>query len=260
MSQSRCLTTLCLFLTIASVLPESLDPRIADWKGGVIAIYTVVGYFRKPRKGEDDRPRFREVGTTEPWLVMDTKRKFLLRDEARPIGDGLAVIVPIEAQVLPGVWLEADVRNGELRVVAIRSGQDGPDLTSTVLRKIGSTRDHLRERAVAALLRLHVDESGDVYGVTFLSPDEPDDDREWEELFAEAAAATSRRTARTGRPGRPPLTDAELGRVVRVARDARLQKRAMAGAVAEAFGITERAAAKRLRIARERGFEIRQED
>jgi hypothetical protein len=231
----------CLFCTIFRV-GDKLDPRIKAWKGGRLRIFAPT-LEMKPT-GEKT-PDGRSLDERELLMKLDQEA------EAKPFGRGLALLQPSMIEVLPGVMVEIDVRRGRLQAVAIRSEENGPELTQTVLRKIGSPRNVIREHAPHVLVRLAVDDKGEIYGVYSFAPEHAWDFRIFEELTADIQADVDQTTRKRGRP---PLPDEELEEVARVVREARVQRERTDEAVARRFGITWGAAKKRIRIARDRGF------
>ena len=208
-----------------------LDPRLAQWPGGRLRVFHCDEKFSK----------------TGRVLTL----KFDQETEAKPVGSGFALLQPCTYQALPGVWVDLDVRDGQLQAVAVRSSDDGPELTQSVLRSIGSPRRAIREHGRYALVRLALDEHGEIYGVYSTSPTSPDDFLSAEERMADAQEAVEQATHK---PGRPRIPSRELEELARVVSEAQSRRDSTERAVAQHFHISQGAAKKRIRIARERGF------
>ncbi len=78
------------------------------------------------------------------------------------VGPGFALLEGSGYEVAEGLVVDVDVRDGRLQAVAIRSVEEegGPELTQTVLRSIGSTREAIRAIADGLVVRLELDEKG----------------------------------------------------------------------------------------------------
>jgi hypothetical protein len=223
-------------------MAANLDPRIAEWPGGRIRVFARI---KLPKKTGKKTPGGQDRSTFE---LVD---HFVQEAEAKPFGAGFALLQPSAYEAAPGVWVYVEVRDGRLQAVSIESDENGPELTQSVLRSIGSLRKAVRHTVRNLAVRLAVDENGDVYGITATSPEEPLDPRSFEERTADVQVAVEQAT---GKPGRPRLPDHELELVAQVVREARSRREATDAAVAERFHITLGAAKKRIRIARTRGF------
>jgi hypothetical protein len=224
-------------------MADDIDPRIAQWPGGPLRVYDrQLGAVMTGEKNE--------AGADLIDFTLVTE--FRQRMKAKPFGPGLALLEDSGSEVAPGLLVDVDVRGGRLQVVAIRSTEDGPELTQTVLRSIGSPREILRKIADRLVVRLEIDKRGRVIGISpAYAPQYPRDFRSLEERTADVRPVIERATRK---PGRPPLPDEDLRRVARVVSEARARRERIDKAVAEEFGITWGAAKKRIRIAQERGF------
>jgi hypothetical protein len=226
-----------------------LDPRIENWSGGRIRIYYRRQEMRKTGKKTADGQDLHE-----PELI----REFSREEEAVPFRPGLALVQPSGYEPIPGVLVEIGVRGGELQAVAIRSEEDGPELTQSVLRKIGSPRQAIREVARDLVIRLELDDDGSVCGVPATNPVEARDFRSFEERTEDVQEAVEQAARK---PGRPRLSDETLRTVAEIVREARAQREPADIAVMNHFRLkTLDAAKKRMRLARERGFLERRGD
>lgn len=170
--------------------------------------------------------------------------------EYRPIGDGWAIRtdVPLALTLTLGVDIEFDVRDGRLQCVGIRSSETGPELTTSLLRKVEPhLRSLAREMWRLAVVRLGVHEGAVV-------AEEP-----W---LHESAAGVW-----WGLPGRgpevevefdrrrQPLTDEKLRRVAELYREAAIAGEPRTAHIAKAFPHYSPTAIRNwIRHARKRGF------
>ena len=169
--------------------------------------------------------------------------------EYRAIGEGWAIRtdVPLSFTLPLGVDVELEVRDGRLQCVALRSTDDGPELTTSVLRKVEPhLRSLVREMWRRAVVRLDVYDGVVVAkqqwahesspGVWMMLSGSPDADTEFERR-------------------RQPLTDEKLRRVAELYREAELAGRPRTAHIAKAFpNYSPTAIRNWIRHARKRGF------
>jgi hypothetical protein len=205
--------------------------RIRDWKGGHVRVYSLLTGMRASTVG----------GTTYEAYA---ERKLEFEGEALAVGDGYAVLQPLEVELQPGLVVEFGVREGRGGVVAIRSKADGPLLTHTVLRELGPLGKSLAD-AVAqhSLLVLYIDADGVAEAIPVQAMGD-----------AVAGLLKAETVDEERRPGRPRVSDDELRRAADAYQRARHEGRATAQTVAETLGVTLDVAKKRIRRARERGL------
>lgn len=219
------------------VTKAQVDDRelVRRWAGGLLRVYSVRHPMVEVRRTATGDPLF--APASEPqWTLLGT-------DKATPYGEGLALLDPTAFLVVPGVWAYVEVRAGRPQVVEVKSEPDGPELSQTVLRKVGPIADRIRDLVVRLTVR-----EGEVVGVTATSDAHRWDQRSFAERTADVHRETHRVTQRRGRP-------AQHERVAQIARAARAERRGTAAAVAEAFGISREAAKKRIKRAQAAGFE-----
>lgn len=165
-----------------------------------------------------------------------------------PYGDGFGLISPASGQLHSGLWVDVEVRNGRPQVVAIRSGDDGPEITAQLLRF--RLEEAARELIVRHTVRL-IEHEGKVAGVFATAPEYAGDPRSRDERAGDVLAAREE-----GRRGRRPLSDDHLRDVLAEAEAARAQKRAASRAIAERWNVEPTTARQWLHKARQR-FERR---
>jgi hypothetical protein len=218
-----------------------LPKKIRDWKAGELRVFI--------RQQEAVPAGIGEQGEQLYNLKLSSKLSQVCR--AVPYGEGLALLEPTATEVLPGVLARFGVRDGRPQVVAIESAPDGPELTQTILRQIHLSEKALVEDLRLLVVRLELDERGDVIGVPAFSPRTAGDRLTFEERTADVAEQTAPLVRRRGRPR---LSDSDLQRVAAVYLDAKARREPVIDAVASEFQITRDAAKKRIRAAREREF------
>lgn len=213
------------------------DELICHWSGGPLRVYAV----RYPMKPTGQRRGGKELyapSTDAEWTLLSNPT-----DEATPYGEGLALLKPTRFTIAEGVWVDVEVRDGRPQLVKIESEPGGPELTHTLLRRLGSFVEAVRHLAVRLAVK-----DGEVVGITATSDTHPADFRSFAERTADIAIATSEATQRRGRPS-------DYSRVAQVAREARALRRGAGSAVAEAFNISLDAAKKRIKRAEAAGFD-----
>lgn len=218
-----------------SMLASEVDEEelVRSWPGGRLRVYAVRQVWKPAGRSETGAQLF------EPELEWDLMQEA----QATPYGGRFALLKPTAFQTEPGVWAEVEVRDGRPQVVKLWSASGGPELTHTVLRRLGPIADRVRDLAVRLTVR-----DGEVVGVTAVSASEARDFRSFAERTADVHEATHKAAQRRGRP-------AEHERVARIARDAHALRASPQAAVAAELGISVDAAKKRIRRAKAAGFE-----
>jgi hypothetical protein len=118
-----------------------------------------------------------------------------------PYGTNLALLADARGQLLNGLWLRIEVRDGRPQAVAVESEETSAPITSRTLR-------FPVERAVRALIRVHTvrlvrdPESRQMFGVYVTSSSGAGETRSVEERGRDVD-----REVRLGKRGRPPKSD-----------------------------------------------------
>jgi hypothetical protein len=185
-------------------------------------------------------------------------------DEYVPLGQGWAAPAnPAPLTFKAGMWpdhpglsgisLEFEVRGGRLQCVGIRSTVDGPEITSTLLRKLEpAVRQWSRFVFLVLAVRLIELEDGTVAGEKPGRAVNPEgEDVTLDELIPEAAAFYDEKGPR---PGRRPLTDEHLDEVASLYREAEALGQPRGPHIEQSFpGYSPETIRNWVRRARERG-------
>ena len=218
---------------------------IEQWKGGELRVYRQFVEQRELKRQEVgglERPVYGPKLRRELWNTVD----------AIPYGRGLALVLDpgekrLSGPLQSGLWLDIEVRDGRPQCVALRSADEGPELTPESLR-------FALNRAVRILIeehtvRLELDEAGDIIGVLLKSPQSPVEQRTATERASDAREFYVRPA---GKRGRRPLSDEHLDEVLKVAENARAQQQPVTRAIADHWTVQPSTARQWLYKARTR--------
>jgi hypothetical protein len=225
---------------------------IERWQGGRLRLYMPIP------------PTVSGAGTRIERLPIDDEYDFA------PLGDGWAIRADLplgvtladdQPKAVRGLRVRLDMRDGRFQCVAVESGDEGPALTTSVLRALGPLVARLaRERWPTVVVRLVELDDGTIIGeqpwaipttergVLYGDPRRPS--------FGEPAQdVLDEHKRRTRRPGRQPLPDELLAEVAAAYREAERIGRPHIERLRERFpGHSAPTLRNWTRKARERGF------
>jgi hypothetical protein len=218
---------------------------IERWKGGELRVFRPHIEFIEIAEQEVG-------GLVRPVIAPELHMGSPKTVNAIPYGRGFALVLDegkehVSDQLLSGLWLDVEVRDGRPQCVALRSDSEGPELTPGSLRfpLDGAVRELIEDSSV----RLKLDEAGDIFGIYVTSPQSPVEHRTRTERLSDVREGYVRPA---GKRGRQPLSDEHLREVLEVAENARALHQPVSHAIADHWTVTSSTARQWLYKARRR--------
>jgi len=220
---------------------------IEQWRGGSLRVFLRHG-------GEREELRTREFVLFRPgWALPTTalEKPYEFHDE---VERGGIRIWPPGVPGLGGIQLKFGIRDGRFECIGIRSTEDAPPITSSLLRKL---ERHIRERTrlcfnIYRLIELDDGTIAAELPYPHRSDFPADADLDFERDVIEVDARTIYDETRPHR-GKRPLSDDHLRRVTELYREAETLEEPRAEYIAQAFPNYERATIRNwIRYARRR--------